>query len=310
MQTVPKATSGRFSVDGPGTASNMSDTPFAHALTIDVEGFAESHAESVRVDPSLLDSESNDREIGQNLSVTLELLAEHNCRATFFFLGRIAKTSPRLVKQVADAGHEIGCHSLLHRRVSGQTAVEFRSHVTEARQRLEDSSGQSVIGFRAPFFSIGAGDKLALDTLATCGFLYDSSVVPTRFHNVHVTEDVARGIFHWPNGLVEFPLPVFNLFGQALPIGGGGYFRLYPLCLSAGFFQREMRRGTPAVFYIHPYEIGPVAPRLPGLSMLRRFRHYVRLGSGGNRFPRLLNAMPFTTMSEVLVRTGHLSARV
>jgi len=281
----------------------------AHALTIDVEGFAESHAQSVHVDPALLEPAASDREIAENLDVALGLLAERDCRATFFFLGRIAKSSPELVRRVADAGHEVACHSLFHRRITGQTAEEFRAQLTEAKARLEDASGKRVIGFRAPEFSIGGSNRWALDELVACGFLYDSSVVPTGLHDVYGMPGVPRAVFRWPNGLVEFPLPVLKFLGLSLPVGGGGYFRLYPLHLTIHYLRRRARRGSPLVFYLHPFEIGPVAPRLPGLSMARRFRHYVRLGQGRERFSRLLSAVPFTTMSDVLARAGFLPGR-
>jgi polysaccharide deacetylase family protein (PEP-CTERM system associated) len=284
----------------------MTETPLAHALTIDVEGFAESHAESVHVDPALLEPAANDREIRENLAVVLDLLLAHGCRATFFFLGRIAKSAPDLVRQVAEAGHEVACHSLYHRRITGQTPEEFRMDLAEAKARLEDSCGRSVIGFRAPDFSIGAGNRWALDELVACGFSYDSSVVPTALHDVYGMPGVPHGIFHWPNGLVEFPLPVIRVLGQNIPVGGGGYFRLYPLRVTLSYFQREARRGSPRVFYIHPYEIGPAAPRLRGLPVTRRFRHYVRLRQGRKRFSHVLDAVRFTTMSEILVQAGAL----
>ena len=287
----------------------MTDTPLAHALTIDVEGFAESHAESVHVDSALLEPAANDSEIRENLAIALDLLSAHGCRATFFFLGRIAKSAPDLVRQVAEAGHEVACHSLYHRRITGQTASEFRDHLIEARSRLEDSCGRPVAGFRAPDFSIGSGNRWALDELVACGFSYDSSVVPTGLHDVYGMADVPRSIFRWPNGLVEFPLPVIRVLGQNIPVGGGGYFRLYPLGVTLSYFQREARRGSPRVFYIHPYEIGPVAPRLREIPVARRFRHYVRLRQGRKRVSRLLTAVRFTTMSEVLVQAGFLARK-
>ena len=283
------------------------ETPFAHALTIDVEGFAESHAQSVPVDPSLVESGASDREIARNLEVALTLLAERACLATFFFLGRIARSAPGLVRRVADAGHEVACHSLYHRRITGQTPEEFRAHLREAKARLEDAGGKPVTGFRAPDFSIVAGNKWALDELRSCGFRYDSSVVPTGLHDVYGMADVPHGIFRWPNDLVEIPLPVVRLLGLSFPIGGGGYFRLYPLSFTLRYFHNQAKCGAPSVFYIHPYEIGPDAPRLAGLSMARKFRHYVRLGQGRERFTRLLSAIPFATMSDVLTRAEFLT---
>jgi polysaccharide deacetylase family protein (PEP-CTERM system associated) len=277
-----------------------------HAFTVDVEAFAESHDESVTVDPALLDLQTMDREIEANLSVTLDLLSEHRTTATFFFLGRIARTAPHLVRRVADAGHEIGCHSLHHRRITGQSEGDFRAQLTEAKGRLEDASGKAVIGFRAPDFSITDDNRWALDALADAGFRYDSSIVPTGLHDVYGMRDVPEDVFRWPNGLVEFPLPVVHILGGAFPIGGGGYFRLYPLALTTRFYRGQTRRGRATVFYIHPYEIGPAAPRLTGLSPARRFRHYVRLSKGKKRLSRLLRVAPFGTMAGVLTAIGFL----
>jgi hypothetical protein len=75
--------------------------------------------------------------------------------------------------------------------------------------------------------------------------------------------------------------------------------------LTKRFYRRQTRRGKATVFYIHPYEIGPVAPRLSGLSFTRRFRHYVRLSKGSKRLPELLKAARFGTMADVLAEKGY-----
>lgn len=270
------------------------------AFTVDVEGFAESHSQSVPVAESYLDHNVMDREIGENLRVALDLLAEFNVHATFFFLGRIAVTSPQLLRRVADAGHEIGCHSLNHLRITGQTRGEFRRDLHTAKSALEDASGQAVLGFRAPDFSIGRRNMWALDELYEAGFRYDSSIVPTSLHDVYGMSDVPETLFRWPNGLIEFPMPVMRITRFGIPFGGGGYFRLFPGSWTRRFFAARNRKMLPTAFYIHPYEIGATAPRLPGLSWTRRFRHYVRLHDGAIRIGPLLRAVPFTTMSQVL----------
>jgi polysaccharide deacetylase family protein (PEP-CTERM system associated) len=279
-------------------------SPVVHALSVDVEGFAESHAQSVRVDPGLMESSVSDAEIEANLTTTVELFAEHGCTATFFFLGRIAQTSPQLVKMVADAGHEIGCHSLHHLRITGQSQTKFREDLRAARSALENASGQAVVGFRAPDFSIGAQNLWAFDELWEAGFRYDSSAVPTDIHDVYGMADVSEDIFRWPNGLIEFPLPVTRFLGKSIPVGGGGYFRLFPLWLTRHGFRQSARAGRPAMFYIHPYEIGSVAPRLAGLTLTRRFRHYVRLEKGRQRMGKLLRTIKFTRVVDVLRERG------
>lgn len=276
------------------------------AFTIDVEGFAESHAQSVRVPQQFLDIPTMDREIAENLDVVLELLAKHRTTATFFFLGRIAVSSPRLVRLVADAGHEIGCHSLEHLRITGQTQDQFRADLRRAKAALEDASGQAVAGFRAPDFSIGPKNLWAFDELKSAGFTYDSSVVATSIHDVYGLPQAPDHIFQWPNGLVEFPMPTVSVFGIKIPAGGGGYFRLLPAAWTTRIFEVRNRRNIPSTFYIHPYEIGLNAPRLPGLSFGRRLRHYIRLHKGVERLTPLLERIPFTTMSQVLTEAGFL----
>lgn len=276
------------------------------AFTVDVEGFAESHAQSVRVCPEYLDVRLMDEEIARNLEVALELLETFKVSATFFFLGRIAISSPHLVRMVADAGHEIGCHSLEHLRITGQTAERFRADLRKAKAALETASETSVVGFRAPDFSIGPNNLWAFDELVQAGFHYDSSVVSTSIHDVYGMPGDYDRIFRWPNGLVEFPMPTAKVLGVRVPAGGGGYFRLFPASWAVRLFVGRNRRNIPSAFYIHPYEIGPIAPRLPGLSFSRRLRHYIRLHRGVERLTPLLEKIPFTTMSRVLTEAGFL----
>jgi len=277
------------------------------ALTIDVEAQAEALVESVSVATEFLRIETQDGQIADNLEVTLELLAGCNTHATFFFLGRIAKSRPDLVRRVAEGGHEIGCHALEHRRIFGQSRESFRRDLTEAKWLLEDACGQPVIGFRAPDFSIGQKNLWAIDELRAAGFLYDSSIVPTGWHDVYGMRGTPHGLFRWPNGLVEFPLPVLRLLFGTLPIGGGGYFRVYPFWVTRVFFGRRGRSETPTTFYAHPCEIGGIAPRLPGLSWPRRFRHYSGLSKGRRRMETLLHSVRFTTMSAVLRNEGFIT---
>src|ERR1700680_1848902 len=69
-------------------------------------------------------------DIGTNF--LLDLLAEHNTRATFFVLGWVASNHPSLVKKIADAGHEIGCHSYRHQLIYNLSPVDFREDTLRA----------------------------------------------------------------------------------------------------------------------------------------------------------------------------------
>ena len=271
-----------------------------NALTVDVEGFAESNAQSFAIPDNYLDPQARDTEILANTRALLQLFAELDVKATFFFLGRIARDTPTIVKETADAGHEIGCHNYEHLRVFGIARDTFRQRIAEAKHRLEDVSGQRVYGFRAPDFSITEDSLWALDVLRDTGFLYDSSIYPFGLHDVYGIKECEPSIHTLPNGLVEFPMSIMNLCGKRIPFGGGGYFRLYPVALTRHLIKKSNKAGYPCMFYIHPYEAGPVIPQIPGLTAYRRFRHYHNCTNGSPRLSKLIRAVKFGPAIEVL----------
>src|SRR6185436_2003271 len=110
----------------------------------------------------------------------LDLLARHDARGTFFVLGCVADRTPDIVKRIAARGHEIASHGRTHRRITHLTPPELREELRTSKQRLEDLTGQSVIGFRAPSFSIVPGREWAFDVLIEEGYRYDSSIFPIR----------------------------------------------------------------------------------------------------------------------------------
>lgn len=275
-----------------------------HCLSMDVEGFVESNLESFHVPLAQLGRSKENYEIEKNVNAFSELLAELKIRATFFIVGRIARDMPRMVRQLADLGHEIGCHSYEHLRIFGLQPEQFREGLRAAKQCLEDVSGTRVCGFRAPDFSITRSSLWALDILREAGFLYDSSIYPIRMHDVYGIDDADPAIHRLANGLVEWPLATFNLLGTRFPFGGGGYLRLYPLSVTRHCMASVNRHGAPCMLYIHPYEVGPLIPRIRGLSAYRRFRHYHNCRGGGLRLKKILQGFSFAPAAEILAQKG------
>jgi len=271
-----------------------------NCLSIDVEGFVESNRESFPIDSKYVDQKRENEEIETNMEAVFRLLSECNIKATFFFLGRVARDLPNVVKQAASLGHEIASHNFEHRRIFGLGPLEFKEQLKASKDFLQSLTGLPVYGFRAPDFSITQASLWALDILKELGFAYDSSIYPIGLHDVYGIENTPRFIHRLPNGLVEFPLSTLEFFGRRLPFGGGGYFRLYPLFVTHQALRAQNRRRRPCMFYIHPYEVGPVIPKLAGLSRLRRFRHYYNCGTGYDRLKRLLERHRFGTAIEVL----------
>ena len=283
-----------------GAAPSTADVRTPNALTVDVEGFVESNRESFEIPEGWGGDER--AELERNMDAVLGVLAETGTRATFFFVGTVARRLPRLVERTAELGHEIGSHAAEHRRVYGQEPEAFRRALGDTKRHLEDLGGRPVLGFRAPDFSITDASLWALDVLRETGFAYDSSVYPIGMHDVYGIRGAERFAFTWPNGLVEFPLSTLEMLGRRVPFGGGGYFRLYPLWMTARGIASLNRAGRPAMFYVHPYEVGPVIPRVPGLSAYRRFRHYYGASAGRPRLAALTRRFAFAPAADVLRR--------
>lgn len=279
-----------------------------NALTVDVEGFIESNRQSFEISQRYIDGDREAYEVERNTHVLLDLLAETDVRATFFFVGTVAERLPGLVRETASGGHEIGSHNFVHTRVFDLLPDEFRRGLATSKQLLEELTGTPVRGFRAPDFSITRRSLWALDTLLELGFTYDSSVYPIGLHDVYGIDDASPRIHVLSNGLIEFPLSTVEVAGRRVPFGGGGYFRLYPLRLTETLIRRQNATGAPCMFYVHPYEIGPVIPRVAGLSSYRRFRHYYNCRNGSSRLRRLLERVPFGTAADVLAEHGGVVA--
>ena len=136
------------------------------------------------------------------------------------------------------------------------------------------------------------------------GFQVDSSIFPIVHdrYGIPDAEPEPSRIETRAGSIVEFPGTTFRLAGMNMPVGGGGYFRLLPWWLMHSCLQRVERR-HPINFYIHPWEIDPDQPRLPG-SMRSRLRHYANLRSTTDKLERLLNAFSFAPMTTALERFG------
>jgi peptidoglycan-N-acetylglucosamine deacetylase len=66
----------------------------------------------------------------------LELLRQHDAKATFFMVGEAARRHPDLVRAVADAGHAIGNHSWDHPSFPAITGSERRLQVRRCAEAI------------------------------------------------------------------------------------------------------------------------------------------------------------------------------
>lgn len=279
-----------------------------NALTVDVEDYFHVAAFSKQIDPATWDSFP--LRVESNTHRLLDLFAQYNTKATFFVLGWLAERCPNLVREILRQGHEIACHGYSHQLIYTQDPVVFRQETIRAKKCLEDQAQCVVAGYRAASYSITKRSLWALDILAELGFRYDSSIFPIH-HDRYGIPNSPR----WPyqlktssgNKLIEFPPSTLKIGIYALPVGGGGYFRVYPYFLTRFILSYiNQSEKQPFIFYLHPWEIDPKQPRIRA-GWLSTFRHYANLNSCEKHLCRLLRDFQFTMVHEILNEPDFLS---
>jgi polysaccharide deacetylase family protein (PEP-CTERM system associated) len=237
-----------------------------------------------------------------NTDRLLDIFDEFGVRSTFFILGWVAERQPDLIRRIAERGHEIASHGYAHRLVYDQTPATFREDVRSAKRLLEDATGCSVRGFRAPSYSITPRSLWALDILIEEGYRYDASIFPIR-HDRYGIPVSARHLYaiQRPGGTVmELPGSTVRLGPMNLPVAGGGYFRILPYAWTHwGIARLNQVEQKPAIFYMHPWEIDHDQPRLPA-GWLGRFRHYRNLAKTEDRLRSLLRDFRFGPLQALL----------
>ena len=269
-----------------------------HVYSVDVEEYFQVNA----FEPYLRreDWPQYPTRLAESVNRLLDLLARHGTTGTFFVLGWIARQHPQVVRRIAAAGHEIASHGFWHRRLGGLSPREFREDVRDAKAALEDLAARPVTGFRAPSFSLVRSTAWAVEVLLEEGHRYDSSRFPIRFRD-YGSPEVPRQphLVHTPSGsLLELPLATLRWMGMTLPAAGGAYLRQLPYAVVGRGFAEWTRRGIPAMFYIHPWEIDEAQPRLP-VPLLPTLRHYRGLERSMPRMERLLSSHRFDTAQQV-----------
>jgi len=271
-----------------------------NAFTVDVEDYF--HVANFEDVVSRKSWDQYPSRVVGNTTRILDLLDRHQVKATFFVLGWVASRHPEIVREIHHRGHEIGSHGYWHRLIYRQSPRQFLADLRRSRKLLEDVTGVRVRAYRAPSFSITRQSLWALDILIEEGIEIDSSIFPIRHdrYGIPGAQPRLHRLETSAGSLWELPPSVVSLFGRNVPVGGGGYFRLYPLALTRRWLRQINASGHPFMFYVHPWELDPDQPRLRGCSPLSRFRHYINLARTESRLHRLLESFCFAPMSSLI----------
>lgn len=283
-------------------------TALRNALSVDVEDYFQVQAFAPVIPRETWDSIP--RRVEANMDRILAQFARHGATATFFTLGWVAERHPAMIRRIVAEGHELASHGYDHLLADRMSAGAFRADIGRTKALLEDIGGVSVIGYRAPTFSISRRNPWAFAALEAEGYRYSSSVFPIR-HDLYGVPEAPRAPYRPEGtGLWEMPMTTVRIMGRNLPCSGGGYFRLMPYALyRMGLRHLNRDEARAGIFYFHPWEVDPAQPRVAGCGWRARFRHRVNLARMSGRLDRLLADFAWGRMDQVfaplLAETAH-----
>ncbi len=82
----------------------------------------------------------------------LDILDNYNVKAVFFMIGKNIKAHPKIAKEVANRGHQIGIHSQSHNYNFGiSSGKKLRIEIKQCAETIKNTIGLSTILFRPPF---------------------------------------------------------------------------------------------------------------------------------------------------------------
>lgn len=207
----------------------------------------------------------------------LALLERKGVAATFFFTGEAAAQFPHLVRQVAQAGHEVGCHSLYHETVGDPIFAipgirpllpeEVPLRLRRATEWVAQALGEPPVSFRCPRLW---GSTAVVNALEELGYVADASY-PLYYYCQPLTPyHPSREDWTQPGDLKILEIPNFADLTIESHDPYGRDRDQWPLFRTESA-QRLMQhidnfvgfvsgQGLPAVlcFYFHPWEFLPM----------------------------------------------------
>lgn len=240
--------------------------------------------------------------IERSIYKLLDILHEEGIKATFFVLGYVADKLPRIVREVAANGHEVGTHGYGHGLVYKMTPAQFATDLKKSIDCIEQSIGCAVKGYRAPYFSITRDSIWALDILVQNGIEYDSSIFPIINYRYGIPDSPGRLYYIKTQSglLLEVPVSTVEIFGKKFSFTGGFYMRFFHYNLIRWAIKKINEEGQPAVIYLHPWELDYSQPRI-NLPLRIKLTHYHNLGTTEGKLRRLLQAFRFSNITSVVL---------
>ena len=254
---------------------------------------------------------NKEMKVSRGIGKILDWLNENKTYATFFVVGEILEEIPELIDQIKENGHEIGFHTMTHKKLHEiKTKEKFEMELEKFRNIV----GKDVKGFRAPTFSLDASTSWAIDCLKEFGYSYDSSIVPvkTKMYGLSKAEIYPYKIsssslekHDSKSEIWEFPLMKTKILGKNIPVGGGFYLRTLPTKIVQNSINQYNKKNKPAIMYIHSWELTPEHMPKIDLPIKEKFITYHNIHKALPKMDELIKKFEFTSFERYISRMNN-----
>ena len=181
---------------------------------------------TIDLEPDCLPYLGGLRGVEEGMPLLLDTLGELDVQTTVFSTGEVAQQYPHLLRDILEAGHELGCHSHTHPHFGRLSEVEARTEIEESLKALRAVG--PVTAFRAPYLTL-PGPFVSL------------------LEEADITLDSSQAVYK-PRTLRE--------------TGGNGAVRRIPASVPPSLLRLPallrdrllLRLSEPVVLFVHPWE--------------------------------------------------------
>lgn len=257
-------------------------------LTFDIEEWYHANYDSISTEQY----KNTTTNLESNVDKLIDLCGHYNVKSTCFILGELADSKPQIVRKLYQSGHEIASHSYAHKLVYTMTPLEFKQDLKKSCDALEQITGEKVLGFRAPSWSVKKENlEWFYEVLAEQGLMYSSSVYPAYTYLYGVPGFPQKPHFPVIQGrkmdILEIPQSVIGFGGKKVGFAGGFYLRFFPKWFIKKAIDLKNKDGYPVFIYLHPRELDINQEKLD-LKGLEKFIHYHGINSCKKKLTNLI----------------------
>jgi polysaccharide deacetylase family protein (PEP-CTERM system associated) len=186
----------------------------------------------------------------------LEFLDTLQVKATMFVPGYVAELFPALVRDMAEAGHEVGSHGHRHMDAASLLRKEFRDEIVISKKIIEEITSKEVVVYKDPCWGITPQTPWAYDELIEAGYRVDNTAQPSLLKALGRSSDEMLP-FMYKDTLTVVPVTSATFFGKTMPFNGGLFCAYIPATVQVRYYKKLNARGIPFNYYCHPFEITP-----------------------------------------------------